>query len=120
MKKDRNDLGVMMKRAFLTHAIERLKQKTILEVGEEGGDREGVSLREKTLLLGVIENIIQRSGWDGETEELGRIADGIENECIQDYKRLVVLLDKVENGVYIEYACCTAEEWEDDNNAEND
>ena len=40
-----------------------------------------MSLREKTLLLPVIETIIRRRGCERNEEELGRIADEIEEEA---------------------------------------
>ena len=88
MKNDRKAVDVIMKSGFIPHSIERLKKKTVRGEGEEGGETEGVSMREKTLLLRVIEKIVERRRWEGETEELERIADEIENECIKEIERI--------------------------------
>ena len=88
MKRDRKDVGVIMKSGFITHSMERLKKRTVRGESEEGGDNEGVTIREKTLLLTVIEMIMQRRGFDGDIGEMGRIADEIENECIEEIEKI--------------------------------
>ena len=55
MKKDRKTIEVIIKSGFITHSIERLKKKTLRRVNTERVEREGVSVREKTTLLTVIE-----------------------------------------------------------------
>ena len=87
MKADRKSIEVIMKSGLIPHSLERLKKRTVR--GEkEGGEKEGVSMREKMLILRVIEKVLQRRGFDGETEELGRVADEIENECIEEIERI--------------------------------
>ena len=83
MKRDRKIIDVIVKSGFITHSIARLKKTTIRGEREEGENNEGVTLREKILLLTVIEIMMQRKGWDGSEEEIGRISDDIENECIE-------------------------------------
>ena len=58
-----------------------MKKKTLRGCGGDDGDREGVSVREKRLLLAVIEKVIRRRGWEGNEEGLGRLADEIEKEA---------------------------------------
>ena len=88
MKGDRKSVEVIMKSVFIPHSLERLKKRTVRGENEEGGETEGVSMREKTLILRVIEKVLQRRGFDGGTEELGRIADKIEDECIEEIERI--------------------------------
>ena len=81
MKRDPKSAEVIGSSGIMEHCMRELEKRTIVECSKKSSRREeGVSIREKTLMMSIMKMVVRRRQGQGDEEQLGKIADEIENE----------------------------------------
>ena len=89
MSKDDRYISMIEECEIIRDAVSILGKRTI-EEGEEGnkeeGEGEGVSVREKNGLLGIVLEMVEGGGWRGEYSELESVVGRLEEEGKKRWK----------------------------------